>query len=61
MLVKEIKMVPVFTGETFKYDIHIVFINDTEKCLLDVPQDQIEVTMKLIMEEDLEYYMSMLK
>lgn len=61
MLVKEVKMIPVFTGEAFKYDIHIVFVNGTEKCLLDVPQDQIEVTMKLIMEEDLEYYMSMLK
>lgn len=58
-IVKEIKLIPIFTGSGFKYDIHVVYADGCEvmhimeippedvwKCLLTITDDMLEMLIK---------------
>lgn len=45
-IVKEIKLVPVFTGE-FKYDMHFVYKDGHENVIMEVPADKIELYLNV--------------
>ena len=45
-IVKEIKLVPVFTGE-FKYDMHFIYRDGHENVIMEVPADKIELYLNV--------------
>ena len=45
-IVKEIKLIPVFTGE-FKYDIHFIYRDGHENVIMEVPADKIELYLNV--------------
>lgn len=47
-IVKEVKLVPVFTGK-IKYDVHIIYEDGHEDVIMEVPADKIESCLNVSM------------
>lgn len=48
-IVKEIKLIPVFTSE-FKYDMHFIYRDGHEYVVMEVPVDKIELYLNVATE-----------